>query len=181
MRIYLADLAAYNNGFLHGVWIDASNDIEDMEEQAQTMIEASPVQDAEEYEVHDVDGLPSYVRSLKDVAAYMELIEEVSRQLYGAAHRNNDEAAEIVRAYTDHFGSYEVSGSDIADQFRGFWDSEQAFADEQADEMIADLTSSLLWIKDISFLVENFDYESHCRTLFCSDYVFEAGIVFSTR
>ena len=26
IRIYVADLAAYNNGKLHGVWIDATQD-----------------------------------------------------------------------------------------------------------------------------------------------------------
>lgn len=28
--IYVADLAAYNNGILHGVWIDATKDIADI-------------------------------------------------------------------------------------------------------------------------------------------------------
>ena len=29
IRIYVADLAAYNNGKLHGVWIDATSDLDD--------------------------------------------------------------------------------------------------------------------------------------------------------
>ena len=31
IRIYVADLAAYNAGYLHGVWIDASQDLEDIQ------------------------------------------------------------------------------------------------------------------------------------------------------
>ena len=30
IRIYVADLAAYNNGKLHGVWINASDDLDDI-------------------------------------------------------------------------------------------------------------------------------------------------------
>ena len=30
-KIYVADLAAYNNGKLHGVWIDATLDLEDIQ------------------------------------------------------------------------------------------------------------------------------------------------------
>lgn len=32
IRIYVADLAAYNNGILHGVWIDACDDLDTIEE-----------------------------------------------------------------------------------------------------------------------------------------------------
>lgn len=30
IRIYVACLAAYNNGILHGAWIDADQDVDDM-------------------------------------------------------------------------------------------------------------------------------------------------------
>lgn len=33
IRIYVADLAACNNVFLHGAWIDASDDLDDIWEQ----------------------------------------------------------------------------------------------------------------------------------------------------
>ena len=53
IRIYVADLAAYNAGYLHGVWIDASQDLEDIQAQVDTMLAASPVKGAEEYAIHD--------------------------------------------------------------------------------------------------------------------------------
>ncbi|MCJ8270939.1 MAG: antirestriction protein ArdA [Psychrosphaera sp.] len=56
IQIYVADLAAYNAGHLHGVWIDATEDLEDMENQINTMLKASPVFDAEECAIHDSDG-----------------------------------------------------------------------------------------------------------------------------
>lgn len=52
IRIYVACLAAYNSGNLHGVWIDATADIDDIQDQINSMLESSPVEDAEEYAIH---------------------------------------------------------------------------------------------------------------------------------
>lgn len=45
-RIYAADLAAYNNGKLHGVWNYACDDINDIWKQIRVMLAESPVQKA---------------------------------------------------------------------------------------------------------------------------------------
>ncbi|MDQ0317767.1 antirestriction protein ArdA [Amorphus orientalis] len=42
MRIYVADLAAYNNGILHGKWINATDDVADMSREISDMLKASP-------------------------------------------------------------------------------------------------------------------------------------------
>lgn len=41
-RIYVACLAAYNNGSLHGRWIDANQSVDDIEADVQAMLNASP-------------------------------------------------------------------------------------------------------------------------------------------
>lgn len=52
--IYVADLAAYNNGILHGVWIDATQDIEDIWQAVRDMLKATPLDEvAEEWAIHD--------------------------------------------------------------------------------------------------------------------------------
>ena len=56
IRIYVADLAAYNAGKLHGVWIDATQEIEDIQDQLNKMLGASPEGFAEEYAIHDYEG-----------------------------------------------------------------------------------------------------------------------------
>ena len=63
IRIYIADLAAYNAGYLHGVWIDACDDIEDIWGQIKTMLTASPVEDSEEHAIHDYEGFGGYALS----------------------------------------------------------------------------------------------------------------------
>lgn len=52
IRIYVADLAAYNNGKLHGVWINATDDLDDIQKQVNKMLAESPEGFAEEYAIH---------------------------------------------------------------------------------------------------------------------------------
>lgn len=42
MKIYVACLASYNNGRLHGKWIDASSDVESMQEEVNAILKSSP-------------------------------------------------------------------------------------------------------------------------------------------
>jgi len=61
IRVYIADLAAYNNSYLHGVWVDATQDLEVMQEQVAEMLKASPCEEvAEEYAIHDYEGFGFY-------------------------------------------------------------------------------------------------------------------------
>lgn len=55
-RIYVACLAAYNNGYLHGAWIDADQDADQIRAKIATMLARSPINDAEEYAIHDHEG-----------------------------------------------------------------------------------------------------------------------------
>ena len=58
-RIYVACLAAYNNGILHGAWINAARGTWELWGDIQTMLRASPVVSAEEYAIHDYEGFGS--------------------------------------------------------------------------------------------------------------------------
>lgn len=55
-RIYVACIAAYNNGFLHGAWINADQDANQIRDEIAVMLARSPVEDAEEYAIHDYEG-----------------------------------------------------------------------------------------------------------------------------
>ena len=80
IRIYVACLAAYNSGHLHGKWIDASLGEAHIEEQTQAMLKASPIEEAEEWAIHDYEGFEgaslSEYASFEYVAALAEFIEE---------------------------------------------------------------------------------------------------------
>ena len=55
IRIYVACLAAYNNGHLHGEWIDVTDEAS-IWEAVQAMLFASPIDEAEEWAIHDYEG-----------------------------------------------------------------------------------------------------------------------------
>lgn len=55
-RIYVACLAAYNNGILYGKWIDADQDADSIRLEIQIMLAGSPVPRAEEWAIHDYEG-----------------------------------------------------------------------------------------------------------------------------
>ena len=90
LRIYAACLASYNNGCLHGAWIDCEGkDADDLRDEVATMLRASPypnvmvehdgkqVASAEEWAIHDSEGFGSMVgesTSLDDVAAIAEAL-----------------------------------------------------------------------------------------------------------
>ena len=55
-RIYVACLASYNNGQLHGIWIDLdalAYDDSKVESAVLSMLDDSPIESAEEYAIHD--------------------------------------------------------------------------------------------------------------------------------
>ncbi|KPM17699.1 antirestriction protein ArdA [Citromicrobium sp. WPS32] len=56
IQIYVACLAAYNNGHLHGRWIDAAQEADAIRANITAMLDASPIADAEEWAIHDYDG-----------------------------------------------------------------------------------------------------------------------------
>jgi len=55
-RIYVACLAAYSNGYLHGAWIDADQDVDEIRDEIAAMLARSPTEHAEEYAIHDYEG-----------------------------------------------------------------------------------------------------------------------------
>ena len=77
--IYVACLAAYNNGKLHGVWIDATDDSDDIQEKVNETLESSPEEGAEEWAIHDYESYGSYrlseyegIESAHEIACFIE-------------------------------------------------------------------------------------------------------------
>ncbi|MCF6221810.1 MAG: antirestriction protein ArdA [Robiginitomaculum sp.] len=57
-RIYVACLAAYNDGQLHGCWIDVEDE-DRIWEAVQAMLKSSPIPLAEEWSIHDYENFQS--------------------------------------------------------------------------------------------------------------------------
>jgi len=101
-RFYAACLASYSEGILHGKWIDATDDAEGMYLEVEQMLEASPSEYAEEWEIHDheyldIDGGGGFdcTGVLHDIAERVRMYEKYSR--------------EAVEAYVSNFGRWDES------------------------------------------------------------------------
>ncbi len=97
-RIYVACLAAYNNGHLHGRWIDAAQDAEDIQSEISEMLSASPIPNAEEWAIH---GATSKSHLLSEVET--PLVEPSRPFLAGACELGNW----LVRSLRKRLGSWQ--------------------------------------------------------------------------
>lgn len=123
IRIYVADLAAYNNGKLHGVWIDATQELENIQEEINKMLAESPEGFAEEYAIHDYEGFGSYrvseyegLESVHEVACFIE--------------EHGDLGAELLA----QFSSIDEARDAIEDKYAGCYKSVADFAEELAEQ-----------------------------------------------
>ena len=123
IRIYVACLAAYNSGYLHGVWIDATGEVDDIQEQINTMLKSSPVEDAEEYAIHDFEGYGSYrlseyegIESAQEIACFIE--------------EHGDIAAELI----NHFSTLEEAQKAMEEDYTGNYKSVADFAEELTED-----------------------------------------------
>lgn len=120
IRIYVADLAAYNNGFLHGVWIDATQDIDDIQEEIKTMLASSPVEDSEEYAIHDYEGFGGYslgeyegIDTAHEIACFIEEHEDIAGDLLAHFDGDLDDARKAIE--DGYYGCYK-SLADYAEE-----------------------------------------------------------------
>jgi len=124
-RIYVASLSDYNAGVLHGEWLDASADVEAMEEGVQSMLASSPSPGAEEWAIHDYEGFGplclSEYESLSTVATVAEGIAE-----HGAAFAHW--AALVGTIDPDALERFE-------DAYLGQSESIEGYAEELLDDM----------------------------------------------
>ncbi len=73
-RIYVACLAAYNNGYLHGTWIEANQEAEAIQQEIKDMLSKSPIARAEEWAIHDYEGFCGLrIGEYEDIAKVAEM------------------------------------------------------------------------------------------------------------
>lgn len=122
--IYVASLSDYNNGYLHGQWIDARLDQSEIHEQITAMLAQSRDPGAEEFAIHDYEGFGGF-----EVHEY-ESIETVHAIATGI-----DEHGEAFAAYIDLVGTEQASMNGFEDCFQGTYASLAAFVDSFVEDM----------------------------------------------
>jgi len=111
-RIYVACLAAYNNGYLHGRWIDADQDADGMRAEIADMLKASPVPGAEEWAIHDYEGfegaeLSEYtgIDRVAELAGFVAEHGELGGKLLNHFSGDIDQARSAFDDYAGRFAS----------------------------------------------------------------------------
>ena len=119
IKIYVADLAAYNNGKLHGVWINATDDLNTIWEQVNKMLADSPEDFSEEHAIHDYEGFGDYsvgeyegIESLHEIACFIEKYPDFGGELLN--YYSDIEAARTM-AEENYCGCY-TSLADYAEE-----------------------------------------------------------------
>jgi len=150
-KIYVADLAAYNNGKLHGVWINAAQDMENIQDEINIMLAQSPIDNAEEWAIHDYEGFETVSLSehegLKSANEKALFIEE--HGLLGA---------ELLNYYSD----IEDTEKMLEDNYNGKYESVADYAEQLTEE-----TSEIP--KHLEFYI---DYEKMGRDMEMSGDIF---------
>jgi antirestriction protein len=153
-RVYAACLAAYNNGKLHGTWIDCNQDADSIREAIEAMLKTSPEPGAEEWAFHDYEnweGLaPSESQDIDTLAQWAELLVE---------------HGEAFGVYASLIGSDYVTAEQFEESYAGEAESEEAFAEDIFFEchQIPDEIATYI------------DIEKYARDLFCTDYMSDRG------
>jgi antirestriction protein len=129
-RIYVASLADYNAGRLHGVWINANQEVEAIDQAIQEMLRQSIDPGAEEWAIHDYEGFgPLRLEEF-------EWLDYISRVASGIVEHGLAYAAWAVSVGVDR-GSLDL----FEDCYIGHWNSVEHYARES--------------LKDLGFLDEN--------------------------
>ncbi len=152
-RIYVACLAAYNNGILHGEWIDADQSADELHAAVQQMLAASPEPGAEEWAIHDYEGFGELRLS------EWESFERVSAIAEGIAAHGAAFAAWL--SYADSRDLSDVSA--FEDAYLGEWESLRAYAEDYAEQAgmydAAEKSGSPYVVVDIDMLERDLDIE----------------------
>lgn len=123
IRIYVACLASYNNGILHGAWIDTCQDSDEIMSEVQAMLAASSIENTEEWAIHDYEGfegisLSEYegFESVAELAAFVQKYGKLGAKLY------------------TNFGGLDDARTAVEDHYCGRYDSVADFAEEITTE-----------------------------------------------
>ena len=149
-QIYVACLAAYNNGFLHGCWVDATQGKDEIYKNIYNMLAESPIEGGEEWAIHDYSGfgdarIEEY-ESIEQIVLIGDFID-----------KHGELGASLLGEY-----SIDDAQTCLEDHYHGAYDCEVDFARTIFEECYNDAIPVNL--------IYYFDYEAFARDLFINDY-----------
>lgn len=138
-KIYVACLAAYNNGKLHGEWIEATQEPEAIHAEIQAMLKASPEPDAEEWAIHDYEGFGELrlsewegIERVSKLAAFIEEHGELGSEVLAHVGGNLIEAETAMENYAGEYKSLADFAQELTGEITTVPEHLQYYIDYQA-------------------------------------------------
>lgn len=123
IRIYVACLASYNSGILHGSWIDACQDLGTIWDDIKAMLKASPEKATEEYAIHDYEGFEG-----------ARIQEYTSVETVHALAAFIDEHGELGGKILEYYGDLDDARTALNNNYHGVYKSVSEFAEELTEQ-----------------------------------------------
>ncbi len=165
-KIYVACLAAYNNGYLHGQWIDLRQDLDAVWTEIHAMLKASPIPEAEEYAIHDFEGFEGYSLSeYEGIDRAHKLAEFVT------------EHGRIGGMLLDHYAGDLDQAEAAMENHAGEYRNVGEFA-EEITEQTTEIPQSLVYYIDYDQMGKDMEYNGDIFTIVTN---FEEVHVFWSR
>lgn len=156
-RIYVASLADYNAGHLHGRWINADQDAASIQAAISEMLAASAEPIAEEWAIHDYENFGG-----------LHLREYESIETVAAVACGIREHGEVFAGLVSHFGgtsSIEEAQRYMEEGYRGAFDRLADYAQELVEECYSEPLKALP-----DFIRYQIDYEAIAHDMeLCGD------------
>jgi antirestriction protein len=119
-QVYVASLSDYNDGRLHGTWVDAAQEPDDLHEEVTRMLARSTITAAEEFAIHDYEGFGplrlSEYESLDTVALIARGIHEHGPAFAHWAALVGTSDPELLDSFEDHYEGHAESVEAYAEQ-----------------------------------------------------------------
>jgi antirestriction protein len=151
-QIYVACLASYTNGILYGEWLDATEEVEDIQEQIKQLLAKSSMPNAEEVAIHDYRGFGAL-----SIGEYEDMEEVQEKAHFTLEH--GELGAELAAYYG---GNLEDTRTALEEHYQGEYKSELDYATYLFDE---------IYLHDVPKHIQGYiDYEQFCTDIFIGDY-----------
>ena len=123
-KIYVASRADYNSGILHGTWIDANQEADDIYLEIAQMLNKSKQPNAEEWAIHDYEGFGP-----------VEISEFESIKIISALGKGINEHGLAFSHFVQMVGTKDLDDlNNFNDVYIGKWDSLEQYAREMLDD-----------------------------------------------
>jgi antirestriction protein len=154
-RIYVACLASYVAGSLHGEWIDCDRDSDDIMAEIKTMLSNSPmakIQTCDEWAIHAYEGFHGITI---DEHESLVRVAEIAQKL--------EEHGEAFAAYLDNYNFEDID--DFEERYLGCYKSKQDYAEEYYEE-----SGMIKQVEEAGLKACYIDFETIARDMFMDGY-----------